>query len=311
MSIQVTPLGKTDVVSYVGSFIKSLLNFKKLDLSETNFHSYEQVFQIPKPTFEVWQSTLSNKDKFNNYNTFYSYLNTDAFFATVGKLGIDFKTILHLSADISFHDENFQFEPLENYTYKARVEDILPYPSKNKAILKLRIEIYHRDELKITHVDKFFFRGVPKNLYSTLVASKQTQDEFSGLSRKQSELVDDGARSTKFKVSNKMGVKYGLLSGDLNPLHTVTLVSKMAKHPKSFVQGLCSVNLALAILKDRFDIDLGQFHCKFVSPVFCGEEYFFLEKGERFEIIDKEGQLKVAGSFKKTAPLFNHLSLIS
>lgn len=298
MTVIVSPLKLVDVLQYSLGFVRSMVQTQPLNLAPENWTSYETDFKIPAATFTEWQKAIGNHDPYDNRNTLYSFMNTNAFFTCASRLGIDFKTVMHLSSEVQYRDVAFQFQSERNYRYKARVRDIKPFPGRGRGILEIEIQILDGDAVKLVHVDRMFFRGVPSLVYDKLLAQKAPEEKYAGISRRTSELALDHEFKTLFNVGPKLGVQYGMLSGDLNPIHTVDFVSKLFRHPGSFIQGLCATNLVLALLKDSVGIEVGQLEVIFASPLFCGHNYYLVVNESRFEVIDDKDQVKVFGEFE-------------
>ncbi len=297
MTVIVSPLKLADVVRYSFGFVKAVIQRPQLNLAIENYMSYESDFVIPAATFLEWQKAIGNRDLADNRNTFYAYLNSRAFFTCAEKIGVDFKTVMHLASSIDYRDASFQFVPEKRYTYQARVADVKAFPGVGRGILDIEIKIYDGKDLKIIHTDHMFFRGIDQLSYQKLVAKQKPNDKFSGISRRLSELKDNHEFKTSFNVGKRLGVEYGMLSGDLNPIHTMNIVSKLFKHKGSFIQGLCTTNLVLSLIQDAKGADVGKIDINFANPLFCGSNYELMIDQNHFEVVDAEGQLKVFGTF--------------
>ena len=60
---------------------------------------------------EEWQKAIGNRELADNRNTFFVHLNSRAFFTCAEKIGVDFKTVIHLASSIDYRDVSFQFVP--------------------------------------------------------------------------------------------------------------------------------------------------------------------------------------------------------
>ncbi len=303
MTVIVSPLKLVDVLQYSVGFVRTMVRTRPLNLAPENWTSYETDFKIPAATFAEWQKAIGNHDPYENRNTLYSFMNTNAFFTCASRLGIDFKTVMHLSSEIQVRDICFQFEAERSYRYKARVRDIKPFPGRGRGILEIEIQILDGNDVKLVHVDRMFFRGVPSHVYDRLTAQQKPEEKYAGISRRVSQLAQDHEFKTLFHVGRKLGVQYGMLSGDLNPIHTVDLVSKLFRHPGSFIQGLCATNLVLSLLKDCLNVEVGRIEVIFASPLFCGQNYYLVVNENNFEVIDDKDQVKVFGEFENSTHL--------
>jgi hypothetical protein len=298
MTVIVSPLKLVDVLQYSLGFVRTMVQTRPLNLAPENWTSYETEFKIPAATFSEWQKAFGNHDTYDNRNTLYSYMNTNAFFTCASRLGIDFKTVMHLSSEVHYRDLAFQFEADRSYRYKARVRDIKAFPGRGRGILEIEIQILDGSDVKLVHVDRMFFRGIPSAVYEKLASQAKPEEKYAGISRRVSALARDYEFKTLFHVGRKLGVQYGMLSGDLNPIHTVDLVSKLFRHPGSFIQGLCAANLVLSLLKDSLGVDVGRVETIFASPLFCGQNYYLVVNDSQFEVIDEHDQVKVFGEFE-------------
>ncbi|HYX38012.1 MAG TPA: MaoC/PaaZ C-terminal domain-containing protein [Oligoflexus sp.] len=303
MTVIVSPLKFIGVLQYSLGFMRSMVQNRPLNLAPDNWMTYTTDFKIPAQTFTEWQKAIGNHDPIENRNTVYCAINTQAFFTCVSRLGIDFKTIMHLASEVHFRDICFQFEAERTYHYQARIVDVKPFPGHGRGILEIEVQILDGDEVKLVHVDRLFFRGVPSAVYEKMVAQKAPEAKYNGMSRRASALASNYESRTLFHVGRKLGVQYGMLSGDLNPIHTVELVSRLFRHPGSFIQGLCATNLVLSLLKDSCGLDVGRMEAIFASPLFCGQNYYLLVEGSRFEVVDDHNHVKVFGDFEDCSHL--------
>ncbi|EFX59983.1 hypothetical protein DAPPUDRAFT_280024 [Daphnia pulex] len=92
-----------------------------------------------------------------------------------------------------------------------------------------------------------------------------------------------------------MGRAYGLLSGDLRPIHSGRLGAWLLGSKRPVLQ-----EMALRHLVVRHLVELGtpvqRLHLTFAAPVTLGQSLLLVVSGREFEVQDAQGRLVAFGS---------------
>ena len=96
-------------------------------------------------------------------------------------------------------------------------------------------------------------------------------------------------------IPTDLGVRYGRLSGDMNP-HVTPAGAARAGFRRPFLQGLCTANLVVTELTRRGTLE--RFSVLFARPVEVGQSVELLLHDDGFELRDETGRLVAFGEHR-------------
>lgn len=242
---------------------------------------------------EKWLSLVDYQASYPQAFTFSAPAGVWALMRVLEDIGISFSRIMHMSSRLLLLKKT-GFEA--NQHYSTTVNYLGAIPHSKKAVL-IRFQSTVRDvtghDVMILE-DELYVAGLEEEFVSNLKKPEQSRPKRPT----QSELINKpGADSIQMKIGRSMGQKYGKLSGDLNPLHISNIGAKLFGHRRSFVQGLCTLNLVIAQLGTQWRGSIRSIEIHFVRPVEQPSKPRLLCDLDTFELIDKDGKLLVAGKY--------------
>lgn len=216
-----------------------------------------------------------------------------ALMQVLNEIGISFGRIMHMSSKLRMMSSTgFQV----NNHYATYVYYLGVKAHSKRAVLIRFLSVIRNvkgqeimqleDELYVAGLDEEFVSQL--NLPSDTAPRKVSKSQLSN-----NTMADNIALS----VSKNMGQRYGKLSGDLNPLHISSIGARLFGHKSSFIQGLCTLNMVVAKLGLHWNRTLGHVDIDFIRPVPQPAQLKLLCTLDRFEIVDSQGTLLVAGNY--------------
>ena len=232
---------------------------------------------------------------------YYSRLYELFFLQYMDAMKFNYKNIRHLYHERELFDDAGMVAD-RKYSVLFRIADISVLP-KNRAVFAT--EVHVKDESARTILlqrDYIFLKNISGKNISMLEAAKQFRQQipvagFIGLSQKESVLkAQDSVRSMTVAIPIGMGVKYGHLSGDLNPLHTGRILSRLFGINRPFIQGGCIIHMLMKIFYADLGEHLGNYHATFCRPVYEDQTCRLLYDESCFELLDCQNKLLVSGA---------------
>jgi MaoC like domain len=170
-----------------------------------------------------------------------------------------------------------------------------------KALIATRIAIHRpRDEggaLLGTVNDRFMIRNVPADDLANLSSGRPMMRSISALRRKDPELdrTVEGTRLAAIPLPLDLGIRFGRVSGDRNPVHTTALAARVFGMPRPFLQGLGLRN-ALVRQLVLAGYPLTRFQMSFTRPAYLGQTLTLVMQGSEFEVVDEGMRVVTFGS---------------
>jgi acyl dehydratase len=234
--------------------------------------------------------------------TYYTTSGTMMLMRIVEDVGVNFRHLMHLKSDITFHPGGRILEPDKTYTLKATLDDIVQLRD-DRVTLITRAWIHdENDESLLTNRDFFIILNLaPKyieELRSTPGFGRHDVSEFENLSKLQAMLTSQDVQRIPIKVPEDMGKRYGKVSGDMNLVHTTRIAARIFGFPKPFIQGLCTANYVLKHLTGVCQEPVLSLTATFTRRVYVGQTVYLSFDDQRFELCDKKGALLVLGEWE-------------
>ena len=219
------------------------------------------------------------------------------FMKAMGRIGVKYTNVLHMAHEIELHQDMGSLLPNEIVNCQSWLEDICVLKSR-KVIAIFQTQILVGDQILAVERDFIFIKGVSRKDEESIRASTEYNQSdtssFIGLSRSQSEAAKKNLKAVgRFHVPVGMGWRFGLVSGDMNPIHCQTHLARLLGYEGPFLQGTATVNYLLK----QFFVDQGQklrkLQVSFCRPIYFGQNLDFYLIDDQFELLN-ESQLMVA-----------------
>jgi acyl dehydratase len=266
-------------------------------------HPFAAAFEIPAALKSKWDSLfLVNPRNPKPLQMIYNRLSRDYLFDALSKMQLNFANIMQLGIDVELSRPFSGFVPTQNYQYESSLKEVL-HLNHDRALLNFRsIVSDDQGEPIVVQKDIMILCNLKKSDVERLDAIAEvhgeTSDQYRGLSKLEPEIqLEDADWSGRYFLSNDTGLRYGVVSGDLNPLHTARLFSKLLGHRDSFVQGAFTANLALKFLMNDMHLAVKTMSVIFTRPAYSGQMVTFVVKGRRFELHCQRHKLLAKGYF--------------
>ncbi len=233
---------------------------------------------------------------FIRFNKFSSFI----LFDKMEHYNLSFKNLVHVKTEAKFFAHDFMFASHNLFTLIYELFDIIPL-EKNRVALIIRV-VSSLHERKLYETKSIFVvKKVPKEFLDEIRKQHSCQEDtqFSNLRQIKPVLepTQSGVKSLTYYIEKDLGRRYGLLSGDLNPLHSSNLFARLIGGKKSFVQGLCTLNYILARLMSKGYQQVSELNILFCQFVYTAQNVTLNYTDHEFELVDKNNNLLVKGNF--------------
>ena len=158
----------------------------------------------------------------------------------------------------------------------------------------------------IINVVKKIYKSVKlvwEEVSSFLVFQKQKSKPAAKKERKVREIITENTEL--FTLPSNIGRKYGLISGDINPIHLYPLTAKFLGFKKNIAHGFLSLSKSLSVLEKQIDFDKFELTVAFKTPIYLPNKvnFNYVNKGTTqldFEVMDKDNVMPhLEGSLTK------------
>ncbi len=287
---------------YYSRLVVNLLRRQKLALPSSGY-PFAAAFEFPATLKSKWDNLfLVNPRSPRPLQMIYNRLSRDYLFEALSKMQLNFANIMQLGIDVELSRPFTGFTPTQHYHYSSSLKEVL-HLNHDRALLNFRsIVSDEHGEPIVMQKDTMILCNLKKadveRLDKIAEVHGESSDQYRGLSKLQPEIsLDDADWSGRYFLSNDTGLRYGVVSGDLNPLHTAKIFSKLLGHRGSFVQGAFTANLALKFLMNDMHLSVKNMSVIFTRPAYAGQMITFVVKGNRFELHCQRHKLLAKGHF--------------
>ncbi|MBU2864505.1 hypothetical protein KO489_11675 [Reinekea forsetii] len=209
------------------------------------------------------------------------------------EIGISFGRIMHLSSRLLMLSKD-GFQVGEHYSTYVHYLGVKPH-SKRAVMIRFLSIVKNVRGQDIMHLeDELYVAGLDEDFVKQLnLSSEETQRRNTKATLLNNKMAD----SLKIDIGRSLGQQYGKLSGDLNPMHISSIGARLFGHKKSFIQGLCTLNVVVATLGKHWKCTIRSMDINFIRPVSQPSKPTLLCTLDHFELVDDEGNLLVSGRY--------------
>lgn len=275
-------------------------------LNTTNISNFEvlEEFNFAKD-IEHWEAFLKSEfDILKNTRglvTFGWKLQVIHFFRVMDALGFNYKNVLHVSSRVRFLNCDTQAFENSKLQFHAQLTNIFRRSKTSVALQFLHTVQSENSETIYECFDEVAVLGFKE----TFLNEKERAGSFAGSNFAQIEsdsLATPEAKKgerigqIQFAMPEGVGIRFGKVSGDLNPLHTNPFLAKILGHRNAFAQGMLIVNV---LVNQLFSYsNQKEFFFKFIKPMYIGENYCLSIYPEYFSVSAADNHIVCAGEFK-------------
>lgn len=316
---------------FVTIFLDMLKQFKQIKFTAVAMVGVlrRHRLKIPKTQLEIESKFKLSPQEIAQWMEFYQHHSPDegkpagdfpffyfesvcalSFHKILTSLGVNFRHILNL-------ETAFEFSPgfdsgnmlTTEYSVTTKLADLFEFDDKNRCVANIEVCIFKpKEEKPVLKINfNFLIKEVPEKdlkILRSIVNIKQAKRDFNFTSRPTPELGVNNKSFFKNSMlfSKNMGLEYGMISGDMNVVHTSWLMCKLFGIKKPFIQGLCIANYAVYKLGKREKGGLRNFKIQYCRPVFLDQTVEIRYNHETFEIIDSKNKILARGNFERYVP---------
>lgn len=280
-------------LSYFSNFhywgVKSVLKKQELKFPQKDGVRNLFIFRLTEKYVKEWSDLYAmDKDTHNLYLTYqWPWVIQGLMETLIPDLGVNLKNYLHLGEEGKFINS---FTPGHEYIVTNRLLDVCG-TDRNRIIIISGTTVREDTGKKIYTCKDYSWVGNISEKDMRLLQASSYYNQMSidpvsqlGMRMKNPQLTN----KKDYQVYNlhfhdKMGVRFGIVSGALNPTHTYKSISPLFGHKKPFVQGMCTGNV---IIK-AFTQDLGE-KIDNCSMFFCGKIFLPQDLELRYNKTDYE-----------------------
>ncbi len=212
-------------------------------------------------------------------------------------LGLNLRHLLHLHHRTVHHASVADCAKARKQQLRCRVQSVRRV-GEDRALVDVQTQVLAADGSLLSQVeDGFLVRGLPSADLAPLTADRSLLRDVLGLRRRLPRLStrDGQARVSAMDVPHGMGLDYGRISGDMNPVHTSRVGAWLFGLRRPFLQGLALRNLVVRHLTE-LGASVEQLSLTFASPAYLGQTLLLVVDCRALEVHDAKGRLVAFGA---------------
>jgi len=216
-------------------------------------------------------------------------------------LGLNLRHLLHLHHRTLHHASVADCAKSRQQQLRCRVQRVLRL-GEDRALVDVQTQVLAPDGTLLSQVeDGFLVRGLPSADLAPLKADRALLRDVLGLRRRLPRLSssEGQARVSAMEVSHGMGLDYGRISGDMNPVHTCSLGAWLFGLKRPFLQGLALRNLVVRHLAE-LGASVEHLSLTFASPAYLGQTLLLVADSGALEVHDAKGRLVAFGGYGRS-----------
>ncbi|WP_141732797.1 MaoC/PaaZ C-terminal domain-containing protein [Oligoflexus tunisiensis] len=300
--VQLKAVQGVEYPQYYSRLMVNLLRRQKLAVPKSGY-PFAAAFEFPESLKSRWDHLFLVNPRYPKpLQMIYNRLSRDYLFEALSKMQLNFANIMQLGIDVELTRPFAGFLPSQHYHYSSAFKEVL-HLNHDRALLHFRSVVSdEQGEPIVVQRDMMILANLKKadveRLDKIAEIHGQSSDQYRGLSKQEPEIsLETADWSGRYFLSNDTGLRYGVVSGDLNPLHTARIFSKLLGHRGSFVQGAFTANLVLKFLMNDMHLPVKTMSVIFTRPAYSGQMVTFVVKGNRFELHCQGNKLLAKGHF--------------
>ena len=293
--LTISTLKKTEKINYYVSLVNNLSKKQSICISDNQIR---QNLHLPEKTRTSWYNlfNIPHDDRHNAEFAFHSKFVFDSMFETLNAKGISFKNVMHLSTRLELQGRfNKIFEG--DHVEAIQVIDSFSHFDKNRAVLIFKTTILNsHGEMVCNQFEDILIKNLSEIDLNKIMELKKTYKYKDAFTKKTTKKINDDF-DKKFSVflGKNHGQLYGNVSGDINPLHTNYLFSKMFGFKQPIIQGAFWGNYVYCLLTSNYS--LKSFYINNVRPSELNQDFEIKIKDNDFEISDSNHKVVCQGGF--------------
>jgi hypothetical protein len=287
---------------YYATVFRNILGSHRL-LTDGRFPTYQSQLRFSREEQKRWFELLGSTEAEKRAPLpYYTQNGTFVLMKAINDIGINFRHLLHLKAEIAIGADGPPLQPEIDYTMMSRVVDII-HLSKDRVALVWQSRCEREGQVMMTMKDYFAILNIAPEYIETLKHNERygmhDATQFVGMRKREAKLRSAplSARVT-FPLEPDTGRRFGRVSGDMNPVHTTQLAARLFGYDRPFVQGLYVASVVQKVLTGRTTKPLSWFSITFCNPAFLEQTMTLAWLDGEFEVVDERDIVVVYGDYR-------------
>jgi MaoC like domain len=212
-------------------------------------------------------------------------------------LGLNLRHLLHLQHRSTHHAGVRACTRSQQQMLHCRVKRVLRL-AEDRVLVEVCTEVHDADGERLSTIeDGFIVSQLPTDDLAGLPSDRSVLRDLLGLRRRLPRLstTEGHALVAEMEVPGRMGLAYGRISGDMNPVHTCRLGAWLFGLKRPFLQGLGLRNLVVRHLAE-LGAPVDRLQLTFAAPALLGQHLLLVVDGGDVEVHDAQGRLVAFGS---------------
>lgn len=264
--------------------------------------SFKGRFQLSKKEKSAWLKLFGVSDI--NVHIPFTYFWPTAInqvMSAINNLKINHRNVFHLHQKFTF-DNTQLIDNFEKMEFKTDIQDIVVY-QKSRAIVMLTGILKNMQGEGIVHCSgEMLIKNLKESDANKLLQSSMYNhsdvSHLGGLRDRKARLVGTTIQKGSIYIPDNLGVSFGRVSGDRNPVHTNSRIAMLFGFPKAFIQGMATLNFLLKFFNYDCKKQIKKIEITFCNPIFVGQEIQINFNDNEYEVIDSRGKLTAFGTYE-------------
>ena len=285
---------------YVAS-VRNLMRRNRL-LTSDHYPAYTTQLRVSAEDERRWHELFGVPEGMRLPLTLHAVAWTPLLTRLVEDLGISARNLTHVRTRVTYHPERPLPQLDGTATVQVQLGSTVPLGDQRVALL-VATRVLDDGDVRFSGDDVFVVTDVDRATLARLRREGHgAPPDLPAPGRLPTLDPDDpDVRSVGLALAGDLGLRYGRLSGNLNPVHTTGTVARLMGHSGPTLQHLAVVNLVLRHLADARGATPGRLQLDFLAPVLVSQTVELRFDDHAIEVTDAEDRLLVVGHVEGAA----------
>jgi hypothetical protein len=288
---------------YYTAAVRSLLCRHRLDVPREPA-TYRCELRVSPLLQQQWHDLFKIQPDRPARLTYFTTSGTCLFMRMLADVGINFRHLLHFSSEMHFGPDGPVPAGAGIHQQISALISEVSVVGEDRVALVVEHELATPSGHRVQHGrDTFVIGGLTRAVIDAVrTMASPTSLDLHNLSRRPSRLnARHDVERTEVEVGADAGRRYGLVSGDLNLVHTTRTAARVFGFQGAFLQGLGTANHVLADIARHVPDPLETFQILFARPLYLGQTVEIVRDHGSFEVLDQRERVIAYGSYRTVA----------
>jgi acyl dehydratase len=288
---------------YYTAAARSLLCRHRLDLPPEPT-IYRSEVRVSPGLQQQWHDLFHVRPNRPAFLTYFTTSGTCLFMRMLADLGINFRHLLHFSSEVHFAKDGRAPAGSGIHQQISGLISEVSMVGEDRIALVVDHESTTPSGHTVQHGrDTFVIGGLtPEVIDAVRPVARPASLDLHDLTRRPSRLnARADVERAHVEVGTDAGRRYGLVSGDLNLVHTTRTAARIFGFRGAFLQGLATANHVLADIARHVPDRLAAFQIIFARPLYLGQTVEIVRDHVSFEVLDQRRRVIAYGTYRTVA----------